>query len=273
MTAVDSASASDPARPLRPSRAPAEERELIAGQCSTRAEGSIRGFTSLTRSFPGLEDSPPPALYDLLVPRLYRETMPRRRLQRGDREPSDRLERAMSTRVKVLSTLVGALLAVAAPVVMAQPRGPSNPADPSDRRDFGGWRSRERSLFEFLDLTPEQREAWIATHRAHFEALRPTIEKIRDLRGQLHDELEGGSPDAATVGGWVIAIHDLDSDLDAAREELEASIREILTDEQETKLEAWQEANPGRRRGPGGPGWGGPHHGGPPPGDDDPSAD
>ena len=76
-------------------------------------------------------------------------------------------------------------------------------------------------------------------------------------------ELESASPDAATVGGYVISIHQLDADLEASRDDLDGALREILTDEQETKLEAWKAANPGPRRGfgPPGPGWGGPRHG------------
>ena len=76
-------------------------------------------------------------------------------------------------------------------------------------------------------------------------------------------ELESSSPDAATVGGYVISIHQLDADIEASRDDLDSALREILTDEQETKLDAWKAANPGPRRGfgPPGPGWGGPRHG------------
>ena len=108
-------------------------------------------------------------------------------------------------------------------------------------------------------------------HKSHFEALRPTFEKIRELREQMKAELESSSPDAATVGGYVISIHQLEADLEASRDDLDGALREILTDEQETKLDAWKAANPGPRRGfgPAGPGWDGRRHGGHGPGGPD----
>ena len=116
---------------------------------------------------------------------------------------------------------------------------------------------------DFLGLTAEQEEQWKAAHKAHFEGLRPTFEKIRDLREQMKAELESDTADAAAVGGLMIQIHQLDGELEAGRGELDAALREILTDEQETKLDAFKAASPGRRGfGPGG-GWGGPHHGRP----------
>jgi Spy/CpxP family protein refolding chaperone len=153
---------------------------------------------------------------------------------------------------------------------MAQP--------PDGSRGMHGMRGRGheegRDLTEFLGLSEEQREAWRQANKSHFEAQRPTFDKIRELREQMKTELESSSPDAATVGGYVISIHQLDADLEASRGDLENALREILTDEQETKFDAWKAANPGPRRGfgPPGPGWGGPHHGHPG-GDDDHDGD
>jgi Spy/CpxP family protein refolding chaperone len=154
---------------------------------------------------------------------------------------------------------VAALLAAAAPA-MAQP--PGGPHGMRGRGHEGG-----RDLSEFLGLTDQQREAWRAAHRSQFEALRPTFEKIRDLREQMEAELESASPDAATVGGYVISIDQLDDEIEASRDELDSTLRGILTDEQETKYDAWLAANPGRsRHGFGPPGWGRRGH---PPGDGD----
>jgi hypothetical protein len=75
----------------------------------------------------------------------------------------------------------------------------------------------------------------------------------------------------------VISLHQLEGQIEASRTDLDNAIKGILTDEQQTKLEAWKAANDSHRGGPGGWGWGGPHHdrhgdggapgGGPPPGD------
>lgn len=172
----------------------------------------------------------------------------------------------MRSNTKILAALaVTALLAASAPVASAQP--PGGPRGMHGRGHDGG-----RDVSEFLGLSDEQREAWRQAHESHVEALRPTFEKMRDLREQMKAELESSSPDAATVGGYVISIHQLDADLDASRDDLDGALREILTDEQETKFDAWQAANRGPRRGFGGPGPGrhGPHHGHQDgPGDDD----
>ena len=172
----------------------------------------------------------------------------------------------MKSRTILLPILAVLALTATAPLALAQP--PGAPGD--GPRGMHGRHDRGGDLVEFLGLTDEQEEQWKAAHKAHFEGLRPTFERIRDLREQIKAELEGDSPDAATVGGYVIQIHQLDSELEAGRGELDAAIREILTDEQQTKLDAFKAASPGRR-GPGG-GWGGARHGRP--GDDDaPGAD
>jgi len=164
----------------------------------------------------------------------------------------------------ITSFVLAALMTAAAPAVFAQPPagGPRGPHG-YGRDDHGDRRDEMRGLADFLGLDDQQREAWTNAQKSHFEALRPTFQKMRDLRDQLHAELESSTPDAATVGGYVISMHQLESDLDAARSDLDTAIRGILTPEQQTKLDAWKAANDGPRHGfgPGGPGWGGPRHG------------
>jgi Spy/CpxP family protein refolding chaperone len=178
------------------------------------------------------------------------------RLDRDSKEKA-----TMRRKATILATFaVAALLAAAAPAAFAQP--------PGGHRDMRGpGHDRGRDLTEFLGLTEEQRAAWREARESHFEAQRPTFEKMRDLREQLRTELDSDSPDAATVGGYVISIHQLEADLESSRADLDGALREILTEEQKTKLDAWKAANPDSRRGfgPGG-GWGGPRHGGHPPG-------
>ena len=165
----------------------------------------------------------------------------------------------MKSRTILLPILAVLALTATAPLALAQP--PGAPGD--GPRGMHGRHDRGGDLVDFLGLTDEQEEQWKAAHKAHFEGLRPTFEKIRDLRDQMKAELESEAPDATTVGGFMIQIHQLDADLEAGRDELEAAVREILTDEQETKLEAFKAANPGRRGfGPGGD-WGGPRRGHP----------
>ena len=164
----------------------------------------------------------------------------------------------MKLRAKIFGALTAAmLLAAVAPLAFAQSPGGGH------RGMHGPERDGANRLFEYLDLSEEQREAWTEAHRSHFEALRPTFEEIRTLREQMKTELEGGSPDPTTVGGYLISIHQLEGEIDASREDLEATILGILDDEQETKLEAFKAANHGPRHGPGGHGWRGPRSGGP----------
>lgn len=173
----------------------------------------------------------------------------------GTRIAADTLgDITMRHRAMILGVAVVAFCMASAPFALAQ----DGPASERHGMRGPGGRDGARALFEFLDLSDQQREAWAAAHRAHGESLRPVFERIRELREQMREELEGGSPDTATVGGYVIAIHDLDGEMEASREELEATIADLLTDEQETKLEAWKAANPGRRHGPGLGGFGGP---------------
>jgi Spy/CpxP family protein refolding chaperone len=175
----------------------------------------------------------------------------------------------MRSKTTILAALaVAALLAALVPVAFAQPPGGSHGMH-SRGHDRG------RDLTEFLGLSDEQREAWRQAQKSHFEGLRPTFEKIRDLREQLKAEIESSSPDAATVGGYVISIHQLDADIAAARGDLDSALNEILTDEQETKFEAWKAANPGPRPGFGSPGAGrhGPRPDHPPGGSGDDAPD
>jgi len=167
----------------------------------------------------------------------------------------------MRSKPTILTPLaLAALVTLAAAAAFGQPPGDERRA----RGMHGHGRDGGRDLTEFLGLTDEQEQQWRDAHRSHFESLRPTFEKIRDVREQLRAELEESSPDAATVGGFVIQIHELDAELESSHAELETTLRGILTDEQETKLEAWKAANPPRRGfGHGGPGWEGRRHGGP----------
>jgi Spy/CpxP family protein refolding chaperone len=169
----------------------------------------------------------------------------------------------MKSRTMIQATLAAALLIAATPVAFAQPPG-------GQRGWHGPGRDGGHDLTQFLGLTAEQQAQWKQVHQQHFEALRPTFEKMRDLRDQLQSELDSASPDPATVGGYVISMHQLEAEMKASRADLDNAIKGILTDEQQSKLEAWKAANPDH--GPGGFGWGGPRHdrrggGAPPPGD------
>jgi ABC-type glycerol-3-phosphate transport system substrate-binding protein len=93
-------------------------------------------------------------------------------------------------------------------------------------------------LHQFLGLSEGQHQAWIGAWRAHFDGVRPTLEQVQDLRAQLQAELASGSPDAATVGGYVIEIRELAATIGAARGQLDATLSEILDRDQQTRYEA-----------------------------------
>src|SRR5262249_19805812 len=95
-------------------------------------------------------------------------------------------------------------------------------------------------------------------------ASKPIMDQMRPLHDGLRQALEGGNPDAATVGQFVIQIHALEEQLKSIHESYQEKLVALLTPEQKEQYEKMKSMGP-RGGGPGGPG--GPRpFGGPPPG-------
>jgi Spy/CpxP family protein refolding chaperone len=150
-------------------------------------------------------------------------------------------------------SMVAALLLAAA--ASAQPH------ERSGRERRGGM----QSVADFLELTEEQRAQWDEIEKAQREVMRPTLQELRSLRGNLEEELQAEAPDAEAVGNLMIASRELQRGLEASREETEGQLRGLLDAEQQTKWEAWQAAGGRGPRGSRGarmgrpegrPGWG-----------------
>ncbi len=152
-----------------------------------------------------------------------------------------------------------------ATAAFAQGPGPGGPGGPPPGQGQG--QDGPNILFEFLDLTDAQIEAWQGLVDAHREAIRPLREEQRALHEQLRDAIESDTPDALTIGNLMIATHDLKEEQKAAREALEVSLTALLTADQIIRYEAFKAAQAllgrggghrgtGGSGGPGGPGGG-----------------
>ncbi len=110
----------------------------------------------------------------------------------------------------------------------------------------------------YLDLTEEQIEATQAIRDNLHDQLEVLREEFSALRQQLRDLLDGDNPDPAAVGELVIELHSERGQFRDLLAAAEAEFEALLTAEQLTKWENFQELREQRRRrGPGGRGPGG----------------
>ncbi len=112
---------------------------------------------------------------------------------------------------------------------MAGP-GPDGPQDPF------------RVVTRFLELTPEQEEAW----RALMEGLRaqqqPLADQVRSLEEALREAMTAPEPDPAAVGALVLEIHALRDQMRLNEEAYRAAFEALLTEAQMVKLQRLRQA-------------------------------
>jgi hypothetical protein len=101
-------------------------------------------------------------------------------------------------------------------------------------------------IFEALELSEAQRQAWLEACWAAIESLQPALDEVRDLRAELRSELDKEAPEAAIAGGYVIAIRERVVMIDAARRRFDASVAAILDEDQRAQYEAFK-ARPASR--------------------------
>lgn len=128
---------------------------------------------------------------------------------------------------------------VLASSTLAAQRGPRN-----DRRRGGG---EQQTLKEALDLSDEQVSRIGGLQRANRDALREIFEEARENGGKLRSEMRKENPDPAAVGKLMVATQAAGKKAAAKRDELRGQAREVLTEEQASKL-ADMENDPRSRR-------------------------
>ncbi len=123
-------------------------------------------------------------------------------------------------------------------------------------------------LFEILDLSEDQQEAWNEIHEAHRAVTEPLRERMQANREATREALES-SNDATAIGELQLQGRALREEMKSAHEALQTDLTALLDDEQRIKFETLREGRGGRRGkhgrrggprgrrgGPGGPGQG-----------------
>jgi Spy/CpxP family protein refolding chaperone len=104
-----------------------------------------------------------------------------------------------------------------------------------------------RLLAHYLNLTPTQVTQEQALFRTLDEALRSIRQQEEAKRDQLQAELDKPNPDACTAGGYVVSLHDLYEQAEAALHAFDTAFSAILTPEQLAKYNALKELVHGPR--------------------------
>ena len=153
---------------------------------------------------------------------------------------------------RLATWLVTAGLVVgAASVAVAQGPPPGPPPM------HGGPMMHDR-LVAALGLTDEQQAAWDSARRSMESQMGPVREQSHALRREIGALLEQPGADPTVIGQKVIALHELEKQLGAARRELDSTLESLLTPEQKAKLQSLRASMPpmpppGPRGGPRGP--------------------
>src|SRR6185503_5157896 len=100
---------------------------------------------------------------------------------------------SLTTRARVLIVGAGLLIAVAGVFAVARSPGAGGCMDEMGIPGFAG--GGRYPIFEDLDLTAGQREAWVGAWQTHLDEMRPTLDRLQELRRDLHAELASESPD------------------------------------------------------------------------------
>jgi Spy/CpxP family protein refolding chaperone len=92
---------------------------------------------------------------------------------------------------------------------------------------------------QFLELSPDQVEAFLHLLRMRQEAVTPLRMGIAERERQLQELLGSGNPDPQLVGQLVIEIHQLRQLIARAQAHFLAQFENLLNEEQERR---WQQA-------------------------------
>ncbi|HEV8239046.1 MAG TPA: periplasmic heavy metal sensor [Thermoanaerobaculia bacterium] len=98
-----------------------------------------------------------------------------------------------------------------------------------------------RLLARYLNLTAAQVTQEEALFKTLNDSLRANHQQEETLRDQLQAELDKPSPDACTAGGYVVSLHGLYEQAEAAVHAFDTAFSAILTPEQLAKYNALKE--------------------------------
>jgi len=145
---------------------------------------------------------------------------------------------------KTTTILFCAVLLVTASAV-AQPTGDGSPnrfRGPGGDGDGGKLGGPDMGcMIDFLELTDDQVAEWENIQAENREALREHMTEMRSIREEIHAVLNGGLPDATTLGNLMIESHELGQQARAAREAASDDFAALLTGEQPDKFELLNE--------------------------------
>jgi Spy/CpxP family protein refolding chaperone len=139
-------------------------------------------------------------------------------------------------RARLLAAALAAMLLVPA-LASAAPRRPS-PAEIL---------RSPKLLARYLSLSATQVTQEEALFKTLGETLKGIHEQEKALRDQLQDELDKPSPNGCTAGDYVVDLHDLYKDAEAARQTFDTAFSAILTPEQLAKYDALKDLVRGPR--------------------------
>jgi Spy/CpxP family protein refolding chaperone len=149
-------------------------------------------------------------------------------------------------------TFVGSLgalaLAAASAYAAAAPEAEGARGRRHGRHEWGMAAHMARAL----DLTEEQRASFKQVLQETAKAQEPLRQQERELRQQIRQQLEGGSPDATAIGQLTIQAHGLAKQRRESWKGVTERLEGLLTPEQKTKLEEMKSRREerGRRTGP-----------------------
>lgn len=150
-------------------------------------------------------------------------------------------------------TLIGLTLCLLTPMaLLAQP--PDNPGNGGGNGQGNGGGILRNILppAGYLQLTDEQKDSVKALAEDLRAALEPLRAEGQSLSEQLRDALNADSPDATTVGQLTLDLRALGRQTRDELAAFEASFREVLDAEQQTKWDNFKELRRLQRRQGGG---------------------
>ena len=101
---------------------------------------------------------------------------------------------------------------------------------------------RGEQLKNFLELTDEQIDQLTDLRRSSRESLMPTLQEMRQKRGELRDAMEQEAPDSALLGELSVALKALREQIKAQRDEQREQAVALLTPGQIESLESLRQA-------------------------------
>jgi Spy/CpxP family protein refolding chaperone len=123
---------------------------------------------------------------------------------------------------------IGIGIALVMIAAMAFAQGPAGPPRPG-----------VAALVNYLQLTPDQKAAWLQIHKDTATTMKPLAANALDLTKQLEAAMTASTPDPAAVGKLALSLHAVRAEIRDARKSSEEKLAAVLTPEQKTKFEAF----------------------------------